>query len=159
MKPLPKTANVLAVLIIAVAGIGVIDATYLTAKYFSGGPIPCSLLNGCEKVTTSAYATLGGVPVALLGALFYLAMLSAAVLFRETGRPFYARLLLGGGGIGFLFSLWLVGVQVFILDALCLYCLVSAGTSTALLVLTLGLFRFMRTQATFRVAPNPGAVV
>lgn len=146
MKPLQRTVNILSALVIAASAIGFIDATYLTAKYFSGGPIPCSLLNGCEKVTTSSYATLLGVPVALLGALFYLTMLVFAVLFRESGRAFFVRLLFIGGIGGFLFSLWLVGVQVFILDALCLYCLVSAGTSTTLFVLSVFLFRNLRKE-------------
>jgi len=146
MQPLPKTANTLSAAIVVVAAIGFVDAAYLAAKFFSGGPIPCSLLNGCETVTTSAYATIAGVPVALLGAVFYFGMLVLAVIFRENGNALWARILLLGGVLGFLFSLWLVAVQVFILDALCLYCLISAGASTLLFVLGILLVRDMRKQ-------------
>lgn len=146
MKPLPKTANRLSAAIIAAAAIGFIDAAYLAAKHIAGSPVECSLLNGCEKVTTSAYATIGGIPVALLGAIFYLGMLAFGIAFRETGGFRYATLLSLGGALGFLFSLWLVWVQVLILDALCLYCLVSAGTSTLLFIFGFLLVRDIRKQ-------------
>jgi len=146
MKQLPKTASFLSAAIIAVAAVGFVDAAYLAAKHFSGGPIPCSLLNGCEKVTTSPYATFAGIPVALLGAIFYFGMLVLGIIFRETGRSVFAKLLGLGGVLGFLFSLWFVFVQVFILDALCLYCLISAGTSTLLFVFGFLLVRDIRKQ-------------
>ena len=95
---------------------------------------------------TSGYATIAGVPVALLGAIFYFSMLVLGVIFREVGVAMLATFLFIGGALGFLFSLWLVAVQVFILDALCLYCLISAGTSTVLFILSFLLMRNARRQ-------------
>jgi len=156
MKPLPKTANLLSVALIAVAAIGFVDAAYLAAKHFSGSTVECSLFDGCEKVTTSAYATVTGIPVALLGAVFYFDMLVLGILFRETGDSMFAKILFLGGAGGFLFSLWLVLVQVFILDALCLYCLISAGTSTLLVIFGVLLVRDIRKQQPF-FAGDPDA--
>lgn len=45
--------------------LGFLDATYLTVKHYLGTPINCSIFEGCEKVTTSQYATVGGVPVSV----------------------------------------------------------------------------------------------
>lgn len=155
MKPLPRTANAFSLGIIA-AAVGLVDAAYLAAKHFSGSPVECSLLNGCEKVTTSAYATIADVPVALLGAVFYFGMLIAGVTFRETSDSRLAIFLFLGGMLGFLFSLWLVAAQVFILNALCFWCLVSAGTSTLLFLFGFLLVRDIRKRRLL-VAGESGA--
>ena len=57
-----------------VSFLGFIDASYLTIKHFVGTPLPCSVLKVCEEVTTSQYSVIGGVPVAMLGAIYYLAI-------------------------------------------------------------------------------------
>lgn len=118
--------------------LGFLDATYLAVKHYLGTPINCSILEGCEKVATSPYATIGGTPVALLGAIYYIAMFLLIVAYfdtkRETILSFVARLT----PIGFLASVWFVYLQLFVIKAICLYCIISAITSTALFIL--GLF-------------------
>jgi len=47
---------------LALSFVGFLDASYLTAKHYLNFEIPCSILNGCEQVLTSQYATLFGVP-------------------------------------------------------------------------------------------------
>jgi uncharacterized membrane protein len=61
--------------LIVVSFLGFLDATYLAAKHYLGAPIACSIFEGCEKVTTSQYAAVFNIPVALLGALYYLLFL------------------------------------------------------------------------------------
>ena len=120
---------------IVVSLIGFLDATYLTTKHYLRTPINCSVFNGCEEVTTSKYSTVAGIPVALLGAIYYLTIFILGIAYVDTKKEalayFAARLTL----IGFIVSLWLVYLQFFVLHALCLYCLVSAVTSTTLFVL------------------------
>ncbi|MBI4160308.1 MAG: vitamin K epoxide reductase family protein [Candidatus Yanofskybacteria bacterium] len=125
----------LVIVFILIAVIGFTDATYLTVKYYTGGSIPCSILNGCDKVTTSRYADITGVPVSLLGAIYYLVIAVSGLLYLDSKN--YRSLGIGARltAAGFLFSIWLVSAQVFILDALCLYCLISAATSTLLFAL------------------------
>ncbi len=117
------------------SAIGFIDASYLTVKHFTNSVPNCTLLSGCAEVTTSAYSTILGVPVALLGSLFYLTilLLSVFVLDRKNVRVFHVLCLLTP--LGFLASLWFVFLQLFILKAICLYCMGSALTSTVIFVI------------------------
>ncbi|RJQ37121.1 vitamin K epoxide reductase family protein [Candidatus Parcubacteria bacterium] len=147
MKPLPRIVSVLSAALIIAAAIGFLDAAYLAAKYFTGGPIACSVLDGCDTVTKSAYAVPAGIPVAVLGVMFYASVLVLALVFRERRSVTIARLLAIAGAIGFLASVWLVSVQVFILDALCLYCILSAGSSTAIFILGIAVWRLAVARA------------
>ncbi len=131
-RPIPKWL-VWGFLLFSFAGF--LDAAYLTIKYYLGTPITCSIFEGCEKVTTSPYAALWDVPVALLGAAYYLLIFLLVIAFFDTKKApilsFLARLT----PIGFLASLWFLYLQIFVLGAICLYCLVSAFTSTMLFLL------------------------
>ena len=113
---------------------GFADATYLTVKHFLGTPLPCSIIKGCEQVTTSQFATIYGIPVALLGSLYYLTILVLAVIYFDSRKPAALKLLAYLTPIGFLASLWFVYLQIFIIGAICLYCMVSATTSTLLFI-------------------------
>jgi uncharacterized membrane protein len=101
-----------------------------------GGTVPCSILNGCETVLNSAYSTIGGVPLALLGVIFYLVVAVGLVYFLTSGRAAIFSGLLIWTGLGFLTSLYLVWLQVAEIKSLCLYCLISAATATVLFLLT-----------------------
>lgn len=111
---------------------GFLDASYLVVKYYLGGSLPCSILDGCDTVTTSKYSTATGVPVALLGAIYYLIIFVLAISYLESKKSAVVFFLSRFTLIGFLASLWFVYLQVFVLKELCLYCLFSALTSTAL---------------------------
>ncbi len=119
---------------IVISLIGFADAAYLTAKHYLGTPLPCVITAGCETVTTSQYATMAGIPVALLGAIYYLAILilSAYALAINSKLIKLAAYLTP---IGFLASIYFIALQLFVIKALCIYCLVSAATSTLLFIL------------------------
>lgn len=121
--------------ILAISFLGFLDATYLTINHYSGGNIECNILAGCDTVTQSKYAVILGIPVALMGALFYLTMLISSLLYldRKNTKAIYLASYLTI--FGFVFSLWFTAVQVFILHAYCQYCLVSAIFSTILFIL------------------------
>ncbi len=53
---------------IVVAVVGLAIAGYLTVVHYAGGEPVCAIAHGCDVVQSSRYATLAGVPVALLGA-------------------------------------------------------------------------------------------
>jgi uncharacterized membrane protein len=118
------------------AAVGFLDAAYLAIEHYRGVVPPCSLVEGCEVVTTSAYATLFGMPVALLGALYYLALLMLAVRSLETRDDRYLRLGFRLTAIGAAMSVWFVYVQVGILRAICIYCIVSAAASFSLFLVS-----------------------
>lgn len=139
-QPLLPVPTSLVVAILFVAIIGFADASYLTIEHYQGNIPPCSLTNGCEKVLTSSYSVILGVPVSLAGSIFYLAVAVGAFAYLEGKRErifFYTQILTM---FGLLFSLWFIYVQAFILQAYCLYCLFSAVTSIALFVLARTVF-------------------
>lgn len=114
---------------------GFLDGAYLTLKYYTAGIIPC-VIGNCEQVTSSIYSTVGPVPVALLGALYYLFILLCAAASTANGNPkplyFAAKISV----IGFAASLWFVFAQAFLIKAWCQYCLLSALISTLIFLLS-----------------------
>jgi len=121
--------------------LGFLDSAYLTVEHYRGVAPPCSLLSGCERVTTSPYSRLLGVPVALAGALYYLVLLLMTVFALEEAAARALHWALRLAPLGFLASMWFVFVQAFLLRAFCLYCLFSAATSTALFAVALAYWR------------------
>ncbi len=138
LKPIPIS---LVISIFVVALIGFADAAYLTIEHFRGIVPPCTLTSGCEQVLTSSYSVVFGVPVALLGALFYLLVAAGAFAYLEGKHEKIFRYSQAITIFGLLASVWFVFLQVFILHSYCLYCMVSALTSTILFVLACILFK------------------
>ncbi len=111
--------------------VGLFDSVYLTIKHYSGEPVPCSLVEGCETVLTSPYAEIAGVPLAALGAAAYFAAFSLSILAAFGNRVFWK--LLGIQSVLMaVFSIWLIYLQGFVIGAYCQFCLISAGSSIAL---------------------------
>ncbi|OGF60822.1 hypothetical protein A2656_01085 [Candidatus Giovannonibacteria bacterium RIFCSPHIGHO2_01_FULL_44_100] len=119
------------------------DASYLAVKHYLGEPVVCSLLEGCEEVLTSKYAIVAGVPVALFGVFYYLAVFILIILYWDTGKTQFLRFAAYLTILGFAASLWFVYLQLFVIGAICLYCMASAITSTILFML--GLFIIFKT--------------
>lgn len=113
----------------AVAGVGLAIAAYLTVVHYTGAEAACFIAHGCTVVQTSDYATLAGVPVAVLGLGGYAAILAALAADARTAAALVA--LIGAG-----FSGWLTYVEVARLDAICAWCVASAACMAALAVLT-----------------------
>jgi uncharacterized membrane protein len=122
---------------VGVSVLGFSDAAYLAAKYLQGVAPPCTVLSGCETVTLSAYAEIAGIPVSLLGALYYAGLFLLSLIAWETGKRFFFFLATRATIIGFLMSLYFVFLQLVVLRAFCAYCMFSAVTSTALFVIGL----------------------
>jgi uncharacterized membrane protein len=112
------------VAIVAVAGLA--DATYLTVQALTGETLTCGGSPDCFRVLGSSYAKLGGIPVAILGALAYFTVFTFATFaaFGYRRAPKFLALI---GGAMFLATLWLLYVQAFLLHAYCRYCLFSAA--------------------------------
>ena len=122
--------------------VGFADAMFLSIQHFQNTIPPCVLFTGCETVTTSPYALIAGVPIAVLGALFYLAILVLSLVSLDRGaRSLILKILVIFSSIGFLFTLWLLYLQLFVIHALCIYCILSCLTSTLIFILSLFGFR------------------
>ena len=112
------------VAIVAVAGLA--DATYLTVQALTGETLTCGGSPDCFRVLGSSYAKLGGIPLAMLGALAYFTAFTFAT-FAAFGYPGAPKFLALTAGAMFLMTLWLLYVQAFLLHAYCRYCLFSAA--------------------------------
>ena len=114
----------------ALLGLGI--SGYLTYVHYAGIEPICAASGGCEKVQSSSYADVAGVPVALLGLIGYAAILLAVVLPGEAARMAAFSMAL----VGFGFSLYLTYLELFEIDAICQWCVASAVVMTVLAVLT-----------------------
>jgi uncharacterized membrane protein len=116
---------------LALVGLGI--AGYLTWVHYAGlQPICVGGGGGCERVQSSRWADLAGIPVALLGLIGYAAILLSLVLPEDLGRPAAALVAL----VGFGFSAWLTYVELAKIDAICQWCVASAIVMTLLSIVT-----------------------
>ena len=116
--------------------VGLSDAIYLTVKHLTGQSVQCTISTGCDAVLGSAYATLGGYPLAALGALAYFTVFSLATLAIFGSRGARTPLVIVVG-LMLLMTLRLVYLQAFVLQQYCEFCLLSAAITLALAGLAL----------------------
>jgi uncharacterized membrane protein len=116
--------------------VGLADAIYLTVEHLTGRSVRCTVTSGCSEVLASPYATIGGYPLALFGALAYFTAFSLATL-AAFGSERAGSLLAVLVALMFATSLWLLYLQAFVLHAFCQYCLLSAAVTTLLLVIVI----------------------
>lgn len=109
----------IAAAVVALAGVAV--AGYLTWVHFDDAALVCVAGGGCETVQESDYAEIAGIPVALLGLGAYVVLLGLLLWDTATARLTAAMLAL----VGLLFSLYLLVLQLFVIDAVCIWCLAN----------------------------------
>ena len=123
---------------VGLAALGVVVAGYLTWVHYSGALALCSGAGGCEQVQASRYAMVAGVPVALLGLLLYLALLGLSLVRVWLGARAPEAVLLALFGLalaGTLYSAYLTYLELFVIHAVCPWCVTSALTVAALCAL------------------------
>ncbi|MEX2161089.1 MAG: vitamin K epoxide reductase family protein [Anaerolineales bacterium] len=113
--------------LIGLALVGLADSLYLTyVKLVAGGV--CISGDSCEIVNASSYSQIGNVPLALLGAGAYLAML--IILWMETYGGFFEFngpiLIFGMSLFGVLYSAYLTYLELYVIRVVCPFCVVSA---------------------------------
>jgi uncharacterized membrane protein len=112
---------------VSVFGIGV--ATYIAVADAGGGAPACLAGGGgCETVANSSYSHLLGVNVAIFGIAGYVLILVAALLRGDIARMAGFALALTGLG----FSVYLTYLELFVIDAICQWCVASAVLMTVL---------------------------
>jgi uncharacterized membrane protein len=118
---------------------GAVDSAYLAFLKFTGTVAACSNIGDCEAVNNSKYAEIGGIPLALLGLLGYLAILAFLVL--ETRFPSWKEGLhlsiFGFTLAGTIYSAYLTYIEIAVLRAICPYCVVSAVVMLLLFVISI----------------------
>ncbi len=123
--------------LLALIGIGV--AGYLAYVETAQVEAVCGPIGDCNAVQGSSYAQIVGIPVALFGIIFYLLVALIWIALPRVTDDRLRRLahggLLGLTVAGVLFSIYLTVVEIFVIDAVCAWCLTSAVISTALMLL------------------------
>jgi uncharacterized membrane protein len=119
---------------IAMVGLGI--AAYLLAVRILGEPPACGPVKGCETVASSEYATLFGFPVALFGVGYStILIIVCARWWRRADRSaLYASYGLGLAGI--IAVAYLTYLEVFIIEAICVWCVGYAATILAMWAVT-----------------------
>ena len=119
--------------LVALAGVAV--AGYLTWAHFADSSVLCVAGGGCETVQESEYSEIAGVPVAVLGLGAYVAILGLIAWDSVSARLAAA----GLAFVGFMFSLYLLALQLFVIDAVCIWCMANDLLIAPALALLTGL--------------------
>lgn len=139
--PAEKTrplANRLIWTFFGVAVLGWTASAILSAIHFWVLPIPEGVpTRGPMAVMMSPWAYVGPIPLATIGAVYYIGMMAAAALWLFTKSPLLERLLLPVTALGVAFSAYFVYLQLFVIGEICPFCMVSAAATTLLFIIEL----------------------
>lgn len=128
--------------------IGLVDSAYLIWIKIANDKIYCLPgVGDCWTVNTSQYSQVLGIPVSVFGVIGYLAILIVALLANR--NKFLARnqdmILFGMTLAGFLYSIYLTYLELFVINAICPFCVLSAIAMTVLFILSV--IRLVKNQA------------
>jgi uncharacterized membrane protein len=120
--------------------VGILIALYLTLyKIGIVGNLTCSV-GSCETVNTSRWSMLFGLPVAAWGLAAYVALFALALAGttdRYAGSPTISWVLVALAGWSLVFSAWLTYLELFVINAICIWCVTSAVLLVAIFVASL----------------------
>jgi uncharacterized membrane protein len=118
--------------------IGLLVAIYMTIFKLTNNESMCIGNSGCSVVNASGYSEVNGIPVAVIGVIGYLAILGILWLERKPGffKTNGSMILFGLSLTGFLFTVWLIFVEVALIKALCPFCITSQVMMTAIFILS-----------------------
>ena len=133
-----KRAVVVLILVLAFCGLS--DSIYLAQNEATNTPLICNVasISGCNVVATSQYTRLFGLSIAEYGVIFYGIIFFLAALELVLFNRLIRRILQAISFVGVLASLVLTFLEIFIIKALCIFCLASA--LIALLVFIAAIF-------------------
>ena len=130
-----------ALIVVSLAGIAV--AGYLTYVHYEPKALVCTGSGGCETVQDSSYAVLLGIPVAVLGLAVWVAALCLTLWNGELARTLTAALAVGS----LAFVAYLVILQLFVIEAICIWCMTNDVVLVPLLTV-LALLRLRQPKPT-----------
>jgi uncharacterized membrane protein len=123
-------------IILILSGLGILLSIYLTYNYYSGSQAAfCGAGSECDMVRESGFSSFLGIPVALVGVLGYSLIFISAVIPMTKRNKWLTLYILTF--TGFVFSAYLTYLEFFVIDALCVYCMVSAILMTGLFIILL----------------------
>jgi uncharacterized membrane protein len=125
---------------VALSVLGLLVSIYMTIYKLTHNDVMCIGNGGCSVVNNSSYSAIYGIPVALVGVGGYLSILAVLLLEKRNPTGFLrdnaTMILFGITLMGFLFTLYLVYVEVVLLKALCPFCVTSQITMTLIFIVS-----------------------
>lgn len=134
-----KRNRSLYIIAVMAAAIGLVDTLYLTVSHYGSSPVICNLVDGCNLVLESHWASVFGVPTSLIGVGYYAVVLLLLLAFHYWRNEAALLAVLGIITVGFIISLGFLYLQLFVITAVCEYCLLSLVATTVAWVSLLGL--------------------
>lgn len=123
---------------IALTIIGLLVSIYMTIYKVTNNESMCVGSSGCSEVNASRYSEINGIPVAVLGVLGYAAIL--ALLFLEQRPGIFQQngtmMFFGISLLGFLFTLYLIYLEIALIKAYCPFCLTSQAVMTFIFIIS-----------------------
>ncbi len=117
--------------------VGLLVSIYMTIYKVTGNNGMCLGSGDCSTVNASRYSAVNGIPVAAIGILGYLAILGVHLF--EDRNPFFKQngtlLIFGMALTGFIFTVWLIYVELALLKAICPFCVTSQVAMTIIFIL------------------------
>jgi uncharacterized membrane protein len=122
---------------IALTVIGLLVSIYMTIYKLTSNASMCLGSGDCSTVNASQYSEVNGIPVAAIGVIGYLAILAALLFEKRIAflRDNGTMLVFGMSLTGFIFTVWLIYVEIALLRAICPFCVTSQIAMTILFIL------------------------
>lgn len=135
--PAPRSSrgSALPLIVLSLLGMGV--SAYLTWHRLAATSLWCGGVGSCDQVNASRFAQLLGIPVAYLGLAMYLTLLVLSLISWRAGDRapgWIPTVIFGLTLFGFFYSAYLTGIELFVLHAICVWCVTSAVIITLLLL-------------------------
>src|SRR5262245_4574906 len=114
-----------------------------------GGPLKCGT-GGCDTVQTSRWAVVLGFPVALYGVVGYFVILVVAVAALRPAALVQRKwnvVLVGLASVGVLFTIYLTYLELFVIHAICRWCVGSAVIITAIWIVAVKAMRSVQVSS------------
>lgn len=124
--------HILLYVFLALAILGLADSAYLATAYYTGTPLSCELIPGCNDVAKSPHTQIAGVSLPVLGVIYYVFAVFNALLYLFRRTTYAATLLAYLTTLGFFASAYFTYVQMELIQAVCIYCMGSAVIATVL---------------------------
>lgn len=123
---------------IALTIIGLLVSIYMTIYKITSNDNMCVGSQDCSVVNASKYSEVNGIPVAVVGAVGYASLLGILWLGRKPGffKENGSMIFFGVSLIGFLFTLWLIYVEITLIKAYCPFCITSQISMTLIFILS-----------------------
>ena len=122
---------------IALVVLGLLVSIYMTIYKVTSNDSMCLGSGDCSTVNASKYSEVNGIPVAVFGMIGYLAIL--AVHYFENRNRFFKQnstlMIFGMALTGFIFTVWLIYVEVALLNAICPFCVTSQVAMTIIFMI------------------------